>query len=86
MAATILLTDLVEARVEDEKPLTDPEIISIMQQFMVAGNETTTSTLAGCLLQLIRNRNRWQRQRPQRAARSEADPEYGRRGAALRNT
>lgn len=50
-----LLTDLVEARVEGEIPLTDPEIMSIMQQFMVAGNETTTSTLAGGLLQLIRN-------------------------------
>lgn len=50
-----LLTDLVEARVEGETPLTDEEIMSIMQQFMVAGNETTTSTLAGCLLQLIRN-------------------------------
>ncbi len=50
-----LLTDLVEARIEGETPLTDPEIMSIMQQFMVAGNETTTSTLAGGLLQLIRN-------------------------------
>ncbi|MEM6494430.1 MAG: cytochrome P450 [Pseudomonadota bacterium] len=50
-----LLADLVNAKVEDETPLTDPEIMSIMQQFMVAGNETTTSTLAGCLLQLIRN-------------------------------
>lgn len=50
-----LLTDLVEARVEGEKPLSDPEIMSLMQQFMVAGNETTTSTLAGGLLQLIRN-------------------------------
>ena len=50
-----LLTDLVEARVEGEEPLTDPQIMSIMQQFMVAGNETTTSTLAGGLLQLIRN-------------------------------
>lgn len=50
-----LLSDLVEARVDDEQPLTDPEIISIMQQFMVAGNETTTSTIAGGLLQLIRN-------------------------------
>jgi len=50
-----LLTDLVEARVEGETPLTDPEIMSIMQQFMVAGNETTTSVLAGGLLQLIRN-------------------------------
>ncbi len=50
-----LLTDLVEARVEGETPLTNEEIISIMQQFMVAGNETTTSTIAGGLLQLIRN-------------------------------
>lgn len=50
-----LLTDLVEARVDGEEPLTDPEIMSIMQQFMVAGNETTTSTIAGGLLQLIRN-------------------------------
>ena len=50
-----LLTDLVEARVEGETPLTDQEISSIMQQFMVAGNETTTSTIAGCMLQLIRN-------------------------------
>ena len=50
-----LLTDLVQARVEGETPLTDPEIMSIMQQFMVAGNETTTSVLAGGLLQLIRN-------------------------------
>ena len=50
-----LLTDLVEARVEGETPLTDEEVMSIMQQFMVAGNETTTSTIAGGLLQLIRN-------------------------------
>ncbi len=50
-----LLTDLVEARAAGEIPLTDEEIMSIMQQFMVAGNETTTSTLAGGLLQLIRN-------------------------------
>jgi cytochrome P450 len=50
-----LLTDLVEARVEGEIPLSDEEIMSIMQQFMVAGNETTTSSVAGGLLQLIRN-------------------------------
>ena len=37
-----LLADLVSARVEGETPLTDEEIMSIMQQFMVAGNETTT--------------------------------------------
>jgi cytochrome P450 len=50
-----LLSDLVHARVEGEQPLEDAEIMSIMQQLMVAGNETTTSALAGGLLQLIRN-------------------------------
>jgi cytochrome P450 len=50
-----ILADLVGARVEGEQPLSDEEIMSIMQQFMVAGNETTTSTIAGALLQLIRN-------------------------------
>jgi len=50
-----LLADLVAARVDGSEPLIDAEIMSIMQQFMVAGNETTTATLAGGLLQLIRN-------------------------------
>ena len=50
-----LLNDLVQARIEGEQPLNDAEILSIMNQFMVAGNETTTSTLAGAMLQLIRN-------------------------------
>ncbi|MEM9878858.1 MAG: cytochrome P450 [Pseudomonadota bacterium] len=50
-----LLTDLVEARVDDETPLSDAEVMSMMHQFMVAGNETTTSTLTGALLELIGN-------------------------------
>ena len=50
-----LLNDLVTARIDGEQPLNDSEILSIMNQFMVAGNETTTSTLAGAMLQLIRN-------------------------------
>ncbi len=50
-----LLSDLVHARIDDERPLDDAEILSIMQQMMVAGNETTTSALAGGLLQLIAN-------------------------------
>lgn len=50
-----LLNDLVEARIDGEQPLNDAEILSIMNQFMVAGNETTTSTLAGAMRQLIRN-------------------------------
>jgi cytochrome P450 len=50
-----LLSDLVHAQVEGERPLDDAELLSVMQQLMVAGNETTTSALAGGLLQLIRN-------------------------------
>jgi cytochrome P450 len=50
-----LLNDLVHASADGESPLTDAEIMSILQQLMVAGNETTTSTLAGGLLMLIRN-------------------------------
>lgn len=50
-----LLSDLVYAEVDGERPLEDAEILSIMQQLMVAGNETTTSALAGGLLQLIDN-------------------------------
>ncbi|MEO0412057.1 MAG: cytochrome P450 [Pseudomonadota bacterium] len=50
-----LLTDLVQARIDGEQPLTDAELLSIVQQLMVAGNETTTNTMAGGLLQLIQN-------------------------------
>lgn len=50
-----LLSDLVNARVDGERPLDDAELLSILQQLMVAGNETTTAALAGGLVQLIRN-------------------------------
>jgi cytochrome P450 len=61
-----LLSDLVNARVEGERPLDDAELLSILQQLMVAGNETTTSTLAGGLVQLIRN--------PEQLRKLQADP------------
>lgn len=50
-----LLSDLIYATADGEAPLTDAEILSVMQQLMVAGNETTTSSIAGGLLQLIQN-------------------------------
>lgn len=50
-----LLGAIVNATIEGERPLDDAEILSIVQQLMVAGNETTTSTIAGGLLLLIRN-------------------------------
>lgn len=61
-----LLSDLVNARIDDERPLDDAELLSILQQLMVAGNETTTSALAGGLVQLIRN--------PDQLAALQADP------------
>jgi cytochrome P450 len=50
-----LLGAVVNARIEGERPLEDAEIMSVIQQLMVAGNETTTSTLAGGMRLLIRN-------------------------------
>jgi cytochrome P450 len=50
-----LLGAVVNARIEGERPLEDAEIMSVIQQLMVAGNETTTSTLAGGMLLLIQN-------------------------------
>lgn len=50
-----LLGDLVAARLEGERPLDDAELLSIVQQLMVAGNETTTATLAHAMLVLATN-------------------------------
>lgn len=50
-----LLSDLVHAQVEGERPLNDGELLSIVQQLLVAGNETTTATLAEGIILLARN-------------------------------
>lgn len=49
-----LMSDLVHARTEDAAPLSDAELINMLQQLLVAGNETTANTLAGGLMSLIR--------------------------------
>ncbi len=61
-----LLSDLVNARIEGETPMDDAEILSIAQQLMVAGNETTTHALAGGLMHLARH--------PDQADKVRADP------------
>jgi cytochrome P450 len=48
-----MISDLVNTEIDDGRKLNDAEVISIVQQFLVAGNETTTSSLAGGLLSLI---------------------------------
>jgi cytochrome P450 len=50
-----MLTDLVEARLEGERPLDVPEMISILRQFLVAGNETTTKLITSTVMLLTQN-------------------------------
>lgn len=48
-----LLTDLVHARLDGEEPLTLNEILQMLVQFLVAGNETTTNLLAAVMHTLV---------------------------------
>jgi cytochrome P450 len=54
-AADDMISDLVNTEIDDGRKLNTPEVMSIIQQFLVAGNETTTSSLAGGLLSLIQD-------------------------------
>jgi cytochrome P450 len=48
-----VISDLANATFQGERPLTTPEILSILQQLLVAGNETTTNALAGGIVYVI---------------------------------
>jgi cytochrome P450 len=50
-----ILSDIVHARLEGERPLDTAESLSIIQQLLVAGNETTTSAIAEGVLLLIQH-------------------------------
>ncbi|MBT7399203.1 cytochrome P450 [Hellea sp.] len=50
-----LLGDLVAASSDGDKPLSNAEIVSVIQQIMVAGNETSTSAMAEGIKLLIEN-------------------------------
>ena len=62
-----LLSDMVHASVDGESPLSDAEVVSIAQQFLVAGNETSTNLIAGALMFLLRD--------PEQAEKVRANPE-----------
>ncbi len=47
-----LISDLVQARIDDE-PLSDAEILAMLNQFLVAGNETTTKLIASAAKVLL---------------------------------
>lgn len=49
-----LITDMVNARQSGDEPFSDDELMAMCSQFLVAGNETTTSLLASAFLSLAR--------------------------------
>lgn len=61
-----LLTDLVTARTRDAEPLSVDEILQMLVQFLVAGNETTTNMATSLLARLAAE--------PDLAARVRANP------------
>jgi cytochrome P450 len=47
-----LISDIVQATI-DEEPLTDTEVLAMLNQFLVAGNETTTKLIASSVRLLL---------------------------------
>lgn len=50
-----LITDLLNARLDGTKPLDVAEMLSIIYQLLIAGNETTTNLIASGMMLLARN-------------------------------
>lgn len=50
-----MISDIVHARETGEEPLNDIEILAILQQLLIAGNETTRSALIGMMANLLSN-------------------------------
>lgn len=48
-----MISDLVNTTLSEDRLMTVEELLSMIQQLLVAGNETTTSALAGGMLSLI---------------------------------
>ena len=63
-----IISDIANAFVEDERPLDTAESLSILQQLLVAGNETTASAIAEGMLLLV--------QHPDQLALVEAEPAH----------
>jgi len=54
-----LLSALIQAEVDGERPLDDIELNALLQQLLFAGHETTTNLLSGTLLSLLREPDLW---------------------------
>lgn len=62
-----VLSALAVARYADERPLTDPEIISIIDHLYIGGNETTTFALASAMWIMLREPGLYERIRDDRS-------------------
>ncbi len=58
-----IISDLAHARIDENRLLHPEELLSIIQQLLVAGNETSRATIAGGVLNLIENSNECKRLR-----------------------
>lgn len=58
-----ILSQVVHAKLEGVQPLDDAECISILRQFLVAGNETTTNAIASAAMLLLQNPHQLERLR-----------------------
>lgn len=55
-----ILSKIVNASIDDEKPLSDAECLSMISQILVAGNETTSATLTEGMWLLIENPDQYE--------------------------
>lgn len=62
-----LISELAMASLGDERPLSDAEIISIIDHLFIGGNETTTFAIASGMWLLIRNPEQLQKVRADRS-------------------
>ncbi len=55
-----IISDIVAASLDDERPITDAEMLSLLTQILVGGNETTTSLITNLMWRLLGDRALWE--------------------------
>lgn len=55
-----ILSDLLAARIRNEAPLNMAELLSILKQLLIGGNETSTNLIGSMLLLLLNNRDQFE--------------------------